>query len=146
MLRDCNVLALFMLGFLVLVGCAPKFEFSSDIDSQIQCVSDGSRNAILLCCSTNTDALLLRIEREAPEVRAIALSGTDITIEGYYSISRLKHLKRIEIDTQFLLMEQVDALSNSKSLEEVIYNGSDKGVDVDVISRLRELGLASKSQ
>lgn len=138
MFRASDALAVTALGLFVLVGCERQREYSSDIDSQIQRVSSGSANAILLCCSTNTDALVFRIEREAPEVKGIGLSGTDITTRGFQSISRLKQLKRIEIDTQFLTLEHVNALSNSTSLEEVIYRGSEE----EVISRLRLLGLA----
>jgi hypothetical protein len=115
----------------------PHFGHESVI-AQIDRVAAGEIDGINIVDTKSTDELIDQIVARAPNVKSIALSGTDITDKGIERLGDLKELIDLEIDNQVgLSPRSFEHLRELPKFEGVIYNAGDEIVE----ERLRELDL-----
>lgn len=106
--------------------------------SQIDRVAAGEIEGIIIVDTKSTDDLIDQIVAKAPNVKSIAISGTDITDKGIRRLSDLKELRGIEIDCQIgLSPKSFEHLRNLPKFEGVVYHAGDQLVE----ERLKELDL-----
>lgn len=106
--------------------------------SQIDRVAAREIEGIIIVDTKSTDDLIDHIVAKAPNVKSIAISGTDITDKGIERLSDLKELREFQIDCQIgLSPKSFEQLRNLPKFEGVIYHAGDELVE----ERLRELDL-----
>ena len=115
----------------------------SPIEAQLVLIELGKQEAILLCDTKGTDNLLEVVLKRTPWIKAVGLSGTDVSDSGLRRLSDFPQLKHLSIDTNSRITASgITFLSKSMSLNEVEYNGTDALIHEQLV----RTGLSVTSQ